>query len=182
MSTASPLQLSAADAAPARPVFAPPKIANVPGRLGPAWLNRARAVAERPWRRRLAKAALLIPRIRHYEELYLPLSDADMRSVSMKLRGRARGGVSLDTLIPEAFGLCCAAVRRVLGYQPFDVQLAAGVILHYGGLVELATGEGKTLCRRLPDVPERAAGQGRARHHRQRLPGQTRRRRRGADS
>ena len=158
MSTLSALERSPAPAP--KPVFAPPKIANVPGRLGPAWLNRLRAVAERPWRRRMAKAALLIPRIRHYENQYLPLSDADMRAVGMKLRGRARGGVSLDTLIPEAFGLSCAAIRRVLGYQPFDVQLAAGIILHYGGLVELATGEGKTLVAVCPTYLNALPGKG----------------------
>jgi preprotein translocase subunit SecA len=139
MSTAAePILLSAAE--PAKP-----KIANVPGRLGPLWLNRYRAVAGVPWKRRLAQASLLIPRIRHFEKRYLPLNDEDLRKESMRLRGLTRGGASIDKLIPEAFGLSCAAIRRIHGYQPFDVQLAAGIVMHFGGLVELATGEGKTL-------------------------------------
>src|SRR5206468_12875763 len=120
-----------------------PPIENVPGRLGPMWFNRTRAIAGRPWKMRLAKAAVLIPRIRYWEARFLPLADEELKRVSMALRGRARGGANLDRLIPEAFGLCSAAIRRLFGYQLFDVQLAAGVVMHFGGLVELATGEGK---------------------------------------
>ena len=96
----------------ATPPHAAPKIANVPGRLGPRWLNLLRAQAERPWKRRLAKAAVMIPRIRHYERLYLTLSEEDIRKTSMRLRGRAKGGEKLDKLVPEAFGLACSAIRR----------------------------------------------------------------------
>ena len=154
------MSLAEAPAAPSQPAFAPPKIANVPGRLGPTWLNRLRAVGERPWKRRLAKAALLIPQIRKYEETFLRLPEAEFRTVAMRLRGKSRASKSLDLLIPEAFGLACAAVRRVHGFQPFDVQLAAGVILHYGGLVELATGEGKTLCAVCPTFLNALPGKG----------------------
>ena len=142
------------------PQHAAPKIANVPGRLGPNWLNLLRARAERPWKRRLAKAAVMIPRIRHYERLYLTLTEEDIRKTSMRLRGRARGGESLDKLIPEAFGLACSAIRRVHGFQPFDVQLAAGIVMHLGGLVELATGEGKTLCAVAPTYLNALSGKG----------------------
>ncbi|MGL6096401.1 MAG: preprotein translocase subunit SecA, partial [Fimbriiglobus sp.] len=145
---------------PAATEPAAPKIANVPGRLGPTWLNRVRAVAGLPWKRRLAKAALLIPKIRYYERRYVTLNDDDMKAVSMKLRGRARGGERLDRMIPEAFGLACAAIRRVKGFQPFDVQLAAGVVMHYGGLVELATGEGKTLSAVAPAYLNALPGKG----------------------
>lgn len=139
---------------------AAPKIANVPGRLGSPMSVRSQALLGMPWSRRLASAALLIPRIRHYESEYLSLNDEDMRKTSLQLRGRARGGASLDALIPEAFGLACAAIRRIHGYQPFDVQLAAGIIMHYGGLVELATGEGKTLCAVSPTYLNALPGKG----------------------
>jgi preprotein translocase subunit SecA len=139
---------------------AAPKIANVPGRLGPDWLNRIRAVSGAPWQRKLSQAALLIPRIRYFEKQYLTLNDEDMRATSMALRGRARGGAKLDRLIPEAFGLCAAAIRRIHGMQPFDVQLAAGIVMHTGGLVELATGEGKTLSAVAPTYLNALVGKG----------------------
>jgi len=146
---------------PARPLEpTAPKIANVPGRLGPIWLNQIRAIAERPWRRRLAQAALLVPKIRHFETRFLKMNDEDLRKESMRLRGLARGGISLNKLIPEAFGLSCVAIRRIHGYQPFDVQLAAGIVMHYGGLVELATGEGKTLSAAGPAFLNALPGKG----------------------
>ena len=62
---------------PAERVNHPHKpIENVPGRLGPWPVNQVVAVAGLPWKRRLAKAALYIPRIRYWEREYLSLSDA----------------------------------------------------------------------------------------------------------
>jgi preprotein translocase subunit SecA len=103
-----------------------------------------------PWQRRLARAALQVPRIRYWEEQYDRLDDAELKATGLRLRGRARGGESLDRLLPEAFGLVCVAAKRHVRMRPFDVQLAGGVILHQGGLAELATGEGKTLTAALP--------------------------------
>src|SRR5579883_659307 len=161
MSTAAPTDGPIVDLVPApKPDMKRPPIENVPGRLGPAGLNQIRALGERPWKQRLAKAALLIPKIRHWEARFLPLPDEEMKRVSMQLRGRARGGTSLDKLIPEAFGLCSAAIRRMFGYQLFDVQLAAGVVMHFGGLVELATGEGKTISAVSPAFLNALVGKG----------------------
>ena len=147
-------------AEPKRHEMAKPKIANVAGRLGTLPGNQLFSTLGLPWSRRLSKAALLLPKIRHFEQLFLTLNDTDLRAASMSLRGKARGGVTLDGLIPETFGLACAAIRRVHGYQPFDVQLAAGIIMHYGGLVELATGEGKTLCAVAPAFLNALPGKG----------------------
>jgi preprotein translocase subunit SecA len=113
-----------------------------------------------PWQRRLARAALFVPRIRYWEKKHADLSDADLKLTSQRLRGRARGGESLDRLLPEAFGLVCIAANRTLGLRPFDVQLAAGVVMHQGALAELATGEGKTLCATLPAYLNALEGKG----------------------
>src|SRR4051812_13037607 len=71
------------------------------GRLGLRWINAVKAVAGTPAQRRLAYAALQVPRIRHWEKEFSKLSDADMRLRSLQLRGRARGGESLTKLLPE---------------------------------------------------------------------------------
>jgi len=142
------------------PVIAPPPIENVPGRLGSYLWNRIQAMIGLPWQRRLAGAALLIPRIRDWEARFLHLTDEELRKQSLKLRGRARGGENLDRMIPEAFGLCCAAIRRLKNFELFDVQLAAGIVMHYGGLVELATGEGKTLSAVAPAYLNALIGKG----------------------
>ena len=139
--------MSAAEASlPAEHVAHPIRpIANVPGRLGLWPLNVVRARIAMPWKRPLREGRpARAPKVRYWEKQFLSLTDEEMLDKSMELRGRARGKWDLDRLLPEAFGLVCVAIQRALDMRPFDVQLAAGVVMHYGGLVELATGEGKT--------------------------------------
>jgi preprotein translocase subunit SecA len=136
------------------------RIENVPGRLGTWPVNRTLSLVGLPWKRRLSAAALMVPKIRYWEQQYLNLSDPDLLATSMKLRGKARGKYSLDKLLPEAFGLVSVSIQRVLDIRPFDVQLAAGCVMHFGGLVELATGEGKTVTASAPAYLNSLIGKG----------------------
>ncbi|MDR0456206.1 MAG: preprotein translocase subunit SecA [Treponema sp.] len=61
------------------------------------------------------------------------------------LRERCQNGENLDKLLPEAFALAREAARRCLGERPYDVQVLGSVVLHQGKIVEMKTGEGKTL-------------------------------------
>jgi preprotein translocase subunit SecA len=130
------------------------------GRLGFRPFNYLRSWLGLPWQRRLGWAALQVPKIRYWEGRFESLNDAELRAMGLRLRGRGRGGESLDALLPEAFGLVCVAARRQTAMRPFDVQLAAGVILHQGGLAELVTGEGKTLCASMPVFLNALLGKG----------------------
>src|SRR6187397_1186466 len=73
------------------------------------------------------------------------LSDEELRAEADSLRERARGGESIDDLLPEAFALTREAARRSIGQRHFDVQLIGGMALHDGAIAEMKTGEGKTL-------------------------------------
>ncbi|HEY6780087.1 MAG TPA: DEAD/DEAH box helicase, partial [Thermoleophilaceae bacterium] len=73
------------------------------------------------------------------------LSEEELRAEVDSLRERARGGESLDDLLPEAFALTREAARRSIGQRHFDVQLIGGMALHDGAIAEMKTGEGKTL-------------------------------------
>jgi preprotein translocase subunit SecA len=129
-----------------------PPVSPASRRLGSRATNLIQAKFGLPAARRLARAALLVPAIRFYEQKYGNLSDADLVARVNRLRGLARSGIVNEHVVAEAFGLCSIAIWRELGMLPFDVQLAAGVVMHEGGLVELATGEGKTLTAALPTV------------------------------
>src|SRR5579885_2194772 len=129
-------------------------------RLGFRPLNYLKALIGLPWQRRLAYAALQVPRIRQWERQFDQLSDAELKIAGQRLRGRGRGGESLDKLLPAAFGLVCVASKRFLGLRPFDVPLAAGIVWHNGALAELATGEGKTLVAALPAFLNALTGKG----------------------
>ena len=80
------------------------------------------------------------------------LDDSELREVADELRERARGGESLDDLLPESFALTREAARRTLGQRHYDVQLIGGMVLHDGGIAEMKTGEGKTLTSTLAVV------------------------------
>jgi preprotein translocase subunit SecA len=88
------------------------------------------------------------------------MTDAEILKRGARLRGRARGGESLDVMLPEVFGLVCVASWRAVRMRPFDVQLAAGVVLHNGALAEVATGEGKTLIATMPTALNALEGKG----------------------
>ena len=117
----------------------------MPGRMGMSWANYVRMLAGTPSKRRLARAALQVDLIRHWETEFGRLNDADLRTRGSQMRGRARGGEPLDKMLPEVFGLVCVSSVRTIRMRPFDVQLAGGIVMHHGALAELATGEGKTL-------------------------------------
>ena len=61
-------------------------------------------------------------------------------------RRRLRGGQSLDDVMPDAFAAVRVASWLARDHRQFDVQLAAGQILHEGCIAEEATGEGKTIA------------------------------------
>jgi preprotein translocase subunit SecA len=142
---------------------APPEFVRPPqptNRLGWQWWNRAKALFGVPWHRRLARACLLVEHVRYWEKEFDALSDADVKLRGLQLRGRARGGESLNKLLPEVFGLACVACKRFVGLRPFDVQIAAGIVLHQCAFAEVATGEGKTLIAILPVTLHALLGKG----------------------
>ena len=56
----------------------------------------------------------------------------------------------LESLITEWFALIQEVSFREIGLRHFDTQLLAGILLHQGKIVEMKTGEGKTLVSTLP--------------------------------
>src|SRR5215470_910476 len=87
-------------------------------------------------------------------------TDDQLREAAALLRERARRGASSDELIVEVFALAREAADRALGLRPFDVQVMAGVALSRGKLVEMQTGEGKTLAAVAPACLNAVAGRG----------------------
>ena len=66
-------------------------------------------------------------------------------SRTKEFRERVRGGEGLDSILPEAFALVREAARRTLGERLYDVQIMGGIVLHQGKIMEMKTGEGKTV-------------------------------------
>ena len=88
------------------------------------------------------------------------LTDDQLRAKTGEFRQRVASGESLDELLPEAFAVCREASKRVLKMRHFDVQLIGGMVLHYGKIAEMRTGEGKTLVATLPVYLNALSGRG----------------------
>jgi preprotein translocase subunit SecA len=88
------------------------------------------------------------------------LSDAELQAKTPAFKERIANGEALDTLLPEAFAVCREASKRVFKMRHFDVQLIGGMVLHYGKIAEMGTGEGKTLTATLPAYLNALSGKG----------------------
>ncbi len=78
------------------------------------------------------------------------LSDIDLKKKTEEFKKILTDGGDLDGILPHAFAVVREAAKRTLSQRHFDVQLLGGIILHYGKIAEMKTGEGKTLSSTLP--------------------------------
>ena len=99
---------------------------------------------------RLARWAALLPRIAALEPELQALGDEQLRKRSLSLRYRAKSGEPLARLLVEGYALVREAARRTLNMRHFDVQLLGGIAMFHRSIVEMQTGEGKTLTATLP--------------------------------
>ncbi|MCL5271340.1 MAG: preprotein translocase subunit SecA [bacterium] len=124
-------------------------------------------------KRNFKRVKPLIDKINEFDRQWMDLTDEQLREKTTEFRERLKGGETVDDLLPEAFAAVKQACRRLCGKEweaggimqkwemiPFDVQLCGGVYLHRGFVVEMATGEGKTLVATLPLYLNALAGKG----------------------
>ncbi len=105
-----------------------------------------------------------VARINALEPEVAALTDAQLRAKTDEFRKRIADSVAgaaeeeraevlkdaIEKLLPEAFAVVREAGKRTLRMRHFDVQLIGGMVLHYGKIAEMRTGEGKTLVATLP--------------------------------
>ncbi|MFZ1909872.1 MAG: preprotein translocase subunit SecA [Burkholderiales bacterium] len=105
-----------------------------------------------------------VARINALEPEISALTDTQLRAKTDEFRKRIADSVAgvaeeertealkdaIEKLLPEAFAVVREAGKRTLRMRHFDVQLIGGMVLHYGKIAEMRTGEGKTLVATLP--------------------------------
>jgi len=110
--------------------------------------------------RLLKKYSKIVQQINALEPNFSTLSDEELRQKTEIFKQRLAQGEDLNDLLPEAFATVREAAKRVLGQRPYDVQLLGGMVLHYGMIAEMKTGEGKTLVATLPSYLNALSGKG----------------------
>ncbi len=88
--------------------------------------------------------------IKHARERFQPLTLSALKDESLKLQYSAKCGQNLNKLLPAAFGLLSEVSHRIHGMLPYDVQLMGAMRLCRRNIIEMATGEGKTLTALMP--------------------------------
>ncbi|GMO11726.1 MAG: preprotein translocase subunit SecA [Treponemataceae bacterium] len=92
----------------------------------------------------------IVAKINQKEDWAAALSDDGIKEASAALRAQVVAAGDdfeneLQKVLPEAFALVRECAKRVLGERHYDVQLMGSLVLHSGRIVEMKTGEGKTL-------------------------------------
>ncbi|MFH1784244.1 MAG: preprotein translocase subunit SecA [bacterium] len=110
--------------------------------------------------RDIKKLTPLIEEINSLEAGMSALGDAELAAKTKELRKRYQEGEGLESLLPEAFAVVREAAKRTLNMRHFDVQIMGGIVLHQGKIIEMKTGEGKTLAATLPIYLNSLTGKG----------------------
>lgn len=87
----------------------------------------------------------IVAQINEKESWAQSLDPEDFPKQTQIFKERLSKGETLEDILPEAFALAREAAKRVLGERPYDVQLMGSIVLNSGRIVEMKTGEGKTL-------------------------------------
>jgi preprotein translocase subunit SecA len=111
---------------------------------------------ERKLRRFWSKVA----EINALEPSFVAKTDEELKALTPAFKERLAKGETLEDILPEAFAAVREAAKRTLGQRHFDVQLVGGMVLHYGNIAEMKTGEGKTLVATLAVYLNALAGEG----------------------
>ncbi len=104
--------------------------------------KRLRRVIQRPASVRLTRYEALLPAIADRESDLRALTDAELTTAAQRLRLEATFGIGQ---LVEVCALGREAAHRALGERAFDVQMLGVLGLLSGHVVQMATGEGKTL-------------------------------------
>ena len=88
----------------------------------------------------------IVEKVNSEESWAKSLTREDFVKTTDEWKKEVKDGKSLDELLPKAFALAREAAFRTLGERHYDVQIMGAITLHEGKIMELKTGEGKTLA------------------------------------
>ncbi len=104
--------------------------------------------------RRLTKAIL-----RKTAQLAV-LDDEALQAQTASFKQRLADGCRLEALLVDAYAVACEADWRVLHQRPYPEQVYGAVAMAFDNIIEMKTGEGKTLTATLPMYLHGLAGPG----------------------
>ena len=88
------------------------------------------------------------------------LENHQLKNMAVSLKQKSKNEKLRDELLVEVYALVAETARRVLGIVPYDVQIMGAIALHRNKIVEMQTGEGKTLTAVFPAILNALEGKG----------------------
>ncbi len=110
--------------------------------------------------RELKRIKPLVDKIEALRPQMMEMSDEALKEKTPEFKKRLEAGETMDDILVEAYAVVREAARRVLGMEPYRVQLIGGIVLHQGRIAEMKTGEGKTLVATMPSYLNALNGNG----------------------
>lgn len=110
--------------------------------------------------RQVKKLMPIVRKIEAKRETMMKMTDDQLRQNTETFKEQLKNGVRSDKILVDAFATVREASRRVLGLEPYPVQLLGGILLFQGRIAEMATGEGKTLVAAMPSYLMGLTGKG----------------------
>ena len=110
--------------------------------------------------REIKRIMPVVKKIEALQPTMQAMSDDELKAQTPKFKERLANGETLDDILPEAFATVREAAKRVIGLEPYEVQIIGGIILHQGRIAEMKTGEGKTLVSTMPAYLNALTGRG----------------------
>ena len=101
-----------------------------------------------------------IKEVRLQAKEYSALDDEALKELALGLGFEARKSDKIKPLMVRGFAMVLVAATRHLKMSHYDVQLSGGKAMAEGHVVEMRTGEGKTLTATLPLFMHALAGRG----------------------
>ncbi|HGF7723022.1 TPA: preprotein translocase subunit SecA [Enterococcus faecium] len=99
---------------------------------------------------KMQKYKKLAQKIYHLLPRYRAMEDEILRKQTKVFQDLLAQGKPLIDILPHAFAVIIEANKRVLGMEPYYVQVLGGLALFFGNIAEIKTGEGKTLVATMP--------------------------------
>lgn len=96
----------------------------------------------------LKKCLKIVTQINSFEFELQNLSTIELTQKANNLKKKIN--YTIEDILPEAFAVVKEISSRLLNMKHYDVQLIGGICLYYGNVIEMQTGEGKTLVAILP--------------------------------
>lgn len=111
---------------------------------------------------RFARIPGLVSRVRQLQESHRRCDDRQLREAFCELRSTLQGEWAAGhvELLPRSLSIGSESIRRVFGFELHDVQVQGAAEVAQGRVVQMQTGEGKTMVAALAAIHRSLSGRG----------------------